>query len=185
MGENTDRVPLVTEREQISQEYRDNYDRIADTRGGVRGPFSVLLNSPDLGGRVANVGTYIRYESELSDSVRETAILTTAREFECAYEWAAHEPLALDHGVSRELIEAVASQTQLTDVSDLESLVVEYGRQLFDENGVSSARFTAVSERLGIRKTVELTATMGYYAMLACMLNAFEIMPDSGQPDFA
>jgi 4-carboxymuconolactone decarboxylase len=28
----------------------------------------------------------------------------------------------------------------------------------------------------------ELTATMGYYAMLACVLNAFEVLPDEETP---
>jgi 4-carboxymuconolactone decarboxylase len=37
--------------------------------------------------------------------------------------------------------------------------------------------------RLGVPGVVELTATIGYYAMLACTLNAFDVQPDAGQED--
>jgi len=185
MGDDTSRVPFITERDQVPAEHRENYDRIAETRGSVRGPFSVLLNSPDIAGRIAHVGTYVRYESELPGSVREAAILATARAFDCAYEWAAHEPLARDAGVPDSLIESVASRRPLADGSGLESLVVEYGRALFGDNEVPDDLFVAVRERFGPRRTVELTATMGYYGMLACLINAFELEPDSESLDFS
>ena len=37
------------------------------------------------------------------------------------------------------------------------------------------ATFQAVYGRLGEQKMVELTATIGYYAMLACTLNTFDL----------
>ena len=37
------------------------------------------------------------------------------------------------------------------------------------------ATFQAVYGRLGGQKMVELTATTGYYAMLACTLNTFDL----------
>jgi 4-carboxymuconolactone decarboxylase len=42
----------------------------------------------------------------LGGRVRELAILTTARELDSQFEWAAHEPEALGEGISREIIEA-------------------------------------------------------------------------------
>jgi hypothetical protein len=32
-----------------------------------------------------------------------------------------------------------------------------------------------------VQGVVELTATIGYYAMLACTLNAFDVRPDPGE----
>ena len=37
------------------------------------------------------------------------------------------------------------------------------------------ATFQAVYGRLGEQKMVELTATIGYYPMLACTLNTFDL----------
>jgi hypothetical protein len=39
--------------------------------------------------------------------VREMAILTTARELDSQFEWAAHESEALGEGISREIIEVI------------------------------------------------------------------------------
>lgn len=185
MGDDTNRVPFIIERTQVPEQHRENYDQIAETRGSVRGPFSALLNSPDVAGRIAHVGTYVRYESGLPGTAREIAILTTAREFECAYEWAAHVPLAKDEGVSAHLIEAVATQAPLENASEPESLVIEYGRTLFGDNEVPDDLFYAIKEQFGTQGTVDLTAMMGYYGMLACLINAFRITPDSNEPDFS
>ncbi len=37
-------------------------------------------------------------------------------------------------------------------------------------------------ERFGVRTVTNLTATAGYYSMLACVLNAAEVIPDPGTP---
>jgi hypothetical protein len=38
------------------------------------------LHSPDLAARVAHTGTYVRYDLDLPEALRETIILATARE---------------------------------------------------------------------------------------------------------
>jgi 4-carboxymuconolactone decarboxylase len=182
MEGNTTRVPYLTEREQVAEDGRESYDSIAESRGGVRGPFAVLLNSPDLAGRIGHLGAYVRYESGLPDAVRELAIITTAREFDCAYEWAAHEPIAREAGVREAAIDAVADREAPDDLTDTEALVVRYGRHLFRDHGVPDPLFEEAKAEFGVEGVVELTATMGYYSMIACVLNAFEVTPGEGSP---
>lgn len=176
------RVPVVTERDQLPAGQRHNYDRIADPRGHVSGPFPVLLNSPEVAGRVGDLGAFLRFESDLPGPVRELAILTTARAFDCAYEWAYHEPLAREEGVGDEAIEEVATRGSTDGLDETEALVVRYGRELFREHEVSDDVFRAATEAFGVRGVTELTATMGYYAMLACMLDAFRVLPEDDTP---
>ncbi|MEF8842123.1 MAG: carboxymuconolactone decarboxylase family protein [Haloarculaceae archaeon] len=184
MEGNTTRVPYLTDREDVPEDGRESYDGIAESRGGVRGPFAVLLNSPELAGRVGHLGAYVRFESGLADPVRELAILTTAREFDCAYEWAAHEPIARDAGVREAAIETVADRAPTEDLSDEESLVARYGRNLFGEHAVPDPLFEDTKAAFGVEGVVELTATMGYYSMIACVLNAFEVTPEEeGRPE--
>lgn len=178
--EGTSRVPYITAREQLPTERRDRFDRIADSRGHVRGPFSVLLNSPTVATRIADVGTYVRFEGTLPGPTREVAIITTARELDCAYEWAVHEPLARDEGVSDETIATVAAREPTDSLSEDERLVVRYGRELFRENEVPESLFRSAKARFGTDGITELTATFGYYSMLACVLNAFAV--DPGEP---
>jgi len=48
-NDGTSRVPYITAKEQLSDDWHDHYDRIAASRGHVRGPFSVPHEQP--GGR--------------------------------------------------------------------------------------------------------------------------------------
>ena len=75
------RIPQITQRGEVSEDMARHFDSIASSRGRVSGPFSVLLNSPEVAGRAAHLGAYIRFESTLAPAVRELAIITTSREF--------------------------------------------------------------------------------------------------------
>ena len=91
------RLPNL-ERDQLSPADQKFYDAIADSRGSVRGPYGVLLHSPDLAARVAHTGTYVRYNLDLPEALRETIILATAREIKSQYEFFAHARLARQAG---------------------------------------------------------------------------------------
>ena len=171
------RITQITEREQVAPDKRHLFDAIAESRGRVSGPFSVLLNSPELAGRAAHLGAYIRFESTLTPAQRELAIITAAREFDCAFEWAAHEPLARSAGVRPAAINAVANRRDLSELTADEALIVEYGRQLLRDKRISPEVFDAAKAAFGEQGVTELTATIGYYGMLACALNAFEVEP--------
>lgn len=176
------RITQITERSQVAEDKQDIFDSIASSRGRVSGPFSVLLNSPEVAGRAAHLGTYIRFESTLTPDQRELAIITTAREFDCAYEWAAHATLAQQAGVRDAAIEAVANGGELSDLTEEEALIVGYGRELLRNHRVSDEAYAAAKAKLGDQGVTELTATIGYYGMLACALNAFEVEPSSEMP---
>lgn len=171
------RITQITEREQVAPDKRHLFDAIAESRGRVSGPFSVLLNSPELAGRAAHLGAYIRFESTLTPAQRELAIITAAREFDCAFEWAAHEPLARSASVRQAAISAVANRRDLSELTADEALIVEYGRQLLRDKRIAPEVFDAAKAAFGEQGVTELTATIGYYGMLACALNAFEVEP--------
>lgn len=180
----TPRVPFIDSREQLPDDQRHNYDRIVESRGRVIGPFGVLLNSPEIAGRTGSLGTCIRFESALPGDVRELAVLTTARECDCAFEWVTHEPIAREEGVSGMAIEIVKNREPVDDLDEREASVVRYGRELFRENRVAESSFRPVAARLGETGVTELTATFGYYSMLAVVLNALDVYPDEDAPSF-
>lgn len=181
----SDRVPFLTDREDVPPDGRTHYDSIAASRGRIVAPYAVLLNSPELAGRAAHLGAYVRFEGELSDVDRERAILTTARELECAFEWAAHVPIAEEAGVDAATIAGIEDRAARDEFSDEAGAVVAFCRELLVDNRIAEATYAPVHERLGDRGVVELVATAGYYAMMACVLNGFEVLPDDGAPAFA
>ena len=64
-------------------------------RGGARGPFNVLLRSPELADTVQRVGAHLRFNSSLPARLNELPIIINARHWGSKYEWYAHRPLAI------------------------------------------------------------------------------------------
>lgn len=175
------RLPQVT-RESLSPEDQQHFDYVAGSRGEVRGPFLVLLNSPDVAERIAHVGTYIRFENTLDPAVRELAILTVARNWDCHYEWTAHQPIAESDGVRAEAIAAIRDRTAPEALTDEEAAVFNYVNALLQQGRIPDDVFQKAADALGVRSVTDLTATAGYYSMLACALNAAQVEPEPGRP---
>jgi len=178
------RLPLPR-REQLDDAGRRTYDSLADPNGGtikgLRGPGGILLHSPELSRHARPLNRYLRHEAELGGRVRELAILTTAREFDSQFEWAAHEPEALSEGISAEIVEVIKHRREANDLDEADAVVIELGREIFGARRVASATFARALRQFGRRALVDLVALMGNYAGTAALLTAFDIQLDPGQ----
>ncbi|HXH21523.1 MAG TPA: carboxymuconolactone decarboxylase family protein [Dehalococcoidia bacterium] len=174
------RIPQITDKSSLSPEHHAVFDAIAGSRGAIVGPFPTLLHSPEAAERVSALGHYLRFDSALTPMQREVAILTAARESDCDFEWAAHTRLGRQAGVREEVIEAIANRGPLSGLSDEEAVIVAYGRELLGKHRLSSDTYQKAATLLGERGVVDLTALFGYYTMIACVLNAFEVLPAEG-----
>ena len=72
-------------------------------------------------------------------------------------------------------IRAVYAKQGVETFSAEDAQIVSFVREMLHGHRVSETTFQAVYGRLGEKKMVELTATIGYYAMLACTLNTFDV----------
>ena len=177
------RLPDMT-RDQLKPEDQQFYDAIADSRGSVRGPYGVLLHSPDLAARVAHTGTYVRYNLDLSEALRETIILATAREIKSQYEFFAHARLARQAGLSEDTIQAIAHGTAPQGLLGDEAMLVRYVHELLRNHKISDATFDAVRDRFGMQKTLEITGLIGHYLLVGQILAAFDVeLPAGTQPE--
>lgn len=176
------RLPLLADRDQLSPDAQRAYDEISTSRGGAPGPFQALLHCPELAARVGALGHLIRFEGTLPADVRETAVLTAAREMDCAFEWAAHDPLARAAGVPDATIAVIAGRGSLEGLSPRERIAIAFTRECFQRHRVSDEVFAAAQAEWGIPGVVELVTTIGYYGMVAMILNAAEVEPDPGTP---
>jgi 4-carboxymuconolactone decarboxylase len=127
------RLPLP-KREQLDDAGQRIYDSLADPKGGtirgLRGPGGILLHSPGLSRYWRPLNHYLRYEAGLKGRVRELAILTTARELDSQFEWAAHEPEALREGISCEIIEIIKHRLDTSGLDEADAIVIELGREM-------------------------------------------------------
>lgn len=173
----TPRVVPITRRDQVPEEHRPIFDEVAEGRGSVRGPFSILMWSPALCRRHLDVSSYLRFRSQVKADVRELAIIATAREKDCPYVWAAHAPAARKAGVTEAAITAVRDHGDLTGLTPAERDTVDYVRQLLRANAVAEPLFGRLRDRYGVPCLVELTGLVGHYGIVSGILNAFEIAP--------
>jgi 4-carboxymuconolactone decarboxylase len=113
---------------------------------------------------------------------RELVILSVARHFDCHFEWAYHVREARKAGLSAETIAAIRERAP-AGLADDDAEIVRYVSQLLHAHRAEDRTVLALRARLGVQGLVELTATIGYYAMLACTLNAFEVRPEAGEEE--
>jgi 4-carboxymuconolactone decarboxylase len=118
----------------------------------------------------------------LGGRVRELAILTTARELDSQFEWAAHEPEALAEGIPRKIIDIIKHRKDTSGLDEVDAIVIELGREIFGARRVASATFTRALRQFGRRTLVDLVALMGNYAGTAALLTAFDMQLDPSQP---
>ncbi len=173
------RLPYVS-REDLPEDKRHVYDRIAETRGSVDHIFRLLLNSPDAAESVTNVGEFIRFKSPLDPIVREIAILAVARETNSKYEWAQHEPIARRDGVSDRTIEAIRNGRAPMGVPAKEGVYAQGVKELLRDGKLSNLTFKAVEHLLGPSQTLDFLVLVGYYSMLARIMATLEIDLDEG-----
>src|SRR5204862_8171556 len=103
-----DRMPPIPA-DQLTAAQRRAIDEFKAARSAeISGPFIPLLRSPEVMSRARAMGDYLRFKSALPPRLSEFVILLTARRWTQQYEWNAHAPLALQAGVSRDIVNAIA-----------------------------------------------------------------------------
>src|SRR5262249_60323091 len=110
-------------------------------------PFARLIHSPALGRRHPDAGTFLRFNRTLEADARELAIMTTAREKDCPYIWAAHAPTARLAGLSEAVIAVVRDRGDLAALPAIERDMADYVRQLAQKNAVSAVLFDRLQRR--------------------------------------
>lgn len=177
------RITMITDRTDVEEERQGEIDTILETLGHLGGPFSVLMHSPGLAQKVMEAGAHVRLRSTLERWQRELAILVVAVGKNSDFEWASHVGLARKAGVAESVIDAVrrGGDLALAGASAGEADLVTYVRQLVAGNRVDQPVYDRLAERHGERWLVELTATVGQYQYIACVLGAFEVQPEPGR----
>ena len=169
--------------DEMSEEQR----RVADAvltgpRGGLRGPFPVLLRKPRLAECARRLSDCIRYDNVLPPPLRELAIIIVARHWDSHYAWFAHSSIALDEGLDAAIVDAIAHGEEPDGLGIDEKIVYDFSRELLETNDLSDATYDAVLARFGEAGVVDLTATIGFYCFVSVTLNMLrEEVPDDGE----
>lgn len=153
-------------------------------RGGLSGPFNVLLRSPEMGDAAQKLGARLRFHSTLPGNLRELAILITARYWTAQYEWYAHRRYALQEGVSPSIADAIAAGRRPESLELDEAIVYNFCTEFLNTKQVSDPTFKSALDTLGEQGVVDLTGLVGYYTFVSMILNLDRYpMPDGVKPE--
>ena len=149
----------------------------AGPRGDVRGPFVPMMRSPDLTLHTQALGAYIRWEVKVPFRIAEFAGLMTARAWSCQYEWTVHVPHALRGGVPQATIDALAEGRRPDKLRRDEAVTYEFVSELIANQSVSDTTYARAVRQFGEEGVVDLTGVVGYYAMIAMLMNVARTAP--------
>ncbi len=173
------RLPLITSKDQVPAKDHATFDSIVASRGAVQGPFVAFMHSPEVAGRVAHLGAYVRFEGSLDMKVRVLAAMTVGREFEGMYVWGAQTGGARRLGVPETTITAIR-ENRSDGIPPEDAQIVEFTRQLLRKHRVDEPLFKAMQSRFGNDELVQLTTAIGYYSLLCMTVNTAELDPAPG-----
>ncbi len=168
------RLTPITSKEQVPAQDHAIADAIISSRGALQGPFTMFLHSPEIAGRVAHLGAYVRFEGSLDMRVRVLAAMTVAREFDAVYVWGAQTHGARRLGVPESTITAIREK-HTRGMPPEDAQIVTFTQELLQTHRIDDATFQAMQERFGPGELIQLTGAIGYYSMLAMTVNACEL----------
>jgi 4-carboxymuconolactone decarboxylase len=175
------RLPQLKDKDQLPEAHREVHDYLVKTRGRVSDGFSVLLHSPDLAGRIAHTGSYVRFETSLPRQIHELSALTASTEIGNAYERGIHIHDLEELKVDPALIEAVAQGKDVDAFPTGLTLPVRAGRELLRNKRLSPETFDEARRAYGDQGVVDLIADIGYYTMLGCLHVGLGVSDDAAQ----
>src|SRR5215510_14342173 len=132
------RLTPITSKEQVDPKHRAIVDSIIASRGALQGPFTMFLHNPELAGRVAHLGAYVRFEGSLDLRVRVLAAMTVARELDALYVWGAQTGGARKLKVPEETITAIREK-HTRGVPAEDAQIVDFTRALLRTHRVDEA----------------------------------------------
>jgi 4-carboxymuconolactone decarboxylase len=168
------RLTPITSKNQVAPEHHAIVDGILESRGALQGPFTMFLHCPELAGRAAHLGAFVRFEGSLDMRVRVLAAMTVARELDAVYVWGAQTAGARRQGVPESTITAIREKHP-RGIPPEDAQIVEFTRDLLRKHRVDDATVQALRKRFGDDGFIQLTGAIGYYSMLAMTVNACEL----------
>jgi 4-carboxymuconolactone decarboxylase len=170
------RVPQIAGKADVPEAQQYVVDQVLEVFGRVRGPFSILLHSPELAERLLPMVPFARKGTIVEAHPRFVGILATVRE-----KGAAQVRVARESGLAESSIDVLRAKGDAGKLPPEQRDVAIYARQLALTNKVDQSVFDTLQKRYGTKWLVELTALMSFYGALCGVVNAFEVpAPDDG-----
>ncbi|MFB8003674.1 carboxymuconolactone decarboxylase family protein [Nocardia sp. NPDC056000] len=146
---------------------------LLDAQGHLQGPFGLMVEVPDIGGPLQELGAALRYHTALTAREREIAILTVARCTASDFERHAHEAVGRAIGLTDTELTALHEGT-FTTPDPREQAIATLSAQLTTHPLTTPADLPA-TDILDRASVIEVTTLAGYYRTLSQLMGIFGI----------
>jgi 4-carboxymuconolactone decarboxylase len=179
------RYDPISGKDKLPPQWHGLADDVVAVFGRIRGPFSVLLHRPELARKVLPLVPYFREQTLVDGVPRLIAILSTVREREANYVWAAQVGYVRRNNLLPEsTIDLLRAKGDPSGLPEDQRDIVDFCRQLTRTNRVDPALYDRMQQRHGTEWLIELNAAAAFYGMLCHMANAFDIPIPEGEDRF-
>ena len=162
-------------------------DRITAAFGTVGGPYKVLIHEAELTERLQDVLDYLRNDLAVPARLRMLATMVVVRYWRAAYAWSVNRPNAIKEGLSEAVLDAI-ERGEVPHLDRAEDRAVyDASVELLETRALSDATYRRAVEILGEKYLREIVVILGFFAVIALCVNAFEVelRPGAMPPAFA
>src|SRR4051794_2305082 len=170
------RLPAI-DKNALDDAQQSMHDEIMRVRGQVRGPFAIWLNSPVLGSLALQTQDWFQKKSSLPARLVELAILVMARKATAQFAWAVHEKRGVENGLTQDVVDAIRTRTTPVFAREDERMTYDIACELSETQTLSPSSYKRAEAFFGVTTLVELVSLVGFYVMVAMVLNTFEADP--------
>jgi len=176
-----DRFRPLTSQE-LTPEQRTMVANTLRNQSSLAGPTNVMLRSPVVGDLAYQMYTELRTHSPLPRKLHEFAVMMVAREWTVQFQWYIHSRAAVQAGLSQSVADAVMAGKHPTGMKPDEEAIYNFCDELLRLKQVSDGSYKAAVDQIGEHGVVDLMGVMGYFHMVAMMLNVDRYpLPDGVQ----
>jgi 4-carboxymuconolactone decarboxylase len=150
---------------------------LVDAGGRLMGPPAIWIINPVFGKALQQIGSAVRFGSQLPARAREIAILLVGHHHGSAFELYAHERAGAAAGLTEADLAALAERKEPAGLSEVEACVLRTTVRILDAGTLDDDEFRDAAATLGAPGLLELTTIVGYYNMVAWQLAVFDVQP--------
>lgn len=173
------RIPYVTY-DDLSPQIQSFLNGNRDAWDNTLNVLKMVANSQVVYGSFVKLGAKLLLEAELNPVYREFAILRVAILTKSRYEWVQHVPIARNTGIPMEKITPLTDWKNATVYTPEERTILAFTDEVVQYSRASDKTFQAASAFLSRQSITELVLSIGYWNMVAFMMNTLgvEVEPD-------
>jgi len=147
--------------------------------------FRMLSHAAPMTGPAIDLGLAVLRESTLPVRLRELVVMAVAAGTRCEYESVQHHPIALNAGATPAQLAAIAERRSSgPEFEAAESAAVTAAFELVSRHTLSEGTLTALRGCFTDRQVVEIVTTIGYYVLLAGLMNGLGVDVDPSGEQF-